>query len=509
MSPIPFFGPPNVPRMRSRRDVNGLIRALGYPKSGAIAIAAAEALGETRDTRSVVPLAEALRDSREAEMRIAAAAALGRIGGSAAANALGEALAGKLNDDRTRYQVIRSLGDTGDRAAVAHLIEAAGRLLQDTKRRADIQQAIVDAMSKLGTDAVFPSLVERLEVNHRFELDRRIALSLLNDLGWTPQSEMHRAIVSVLNGDWGQDVVLRAPVEVLVTDLYDHHDEYAAVSVLLRIGSDEAIEALVELATTMSGMVSSELRDVAAEAVIVAGSRAIDFLAPRATDRNGHVAAAATLLMGKIGGERAVRQLVIVMTGHSNISSTSAEDANPFVKSILETEQRANARSAAQALALTGPTAVAHLIAALQDQHIAASAAWSLGTIGDPSAIEPLVEALPPRGGDPSLRWAVAEALGRLNATSASDLLVRLLGDETVSKAALDSLVGLLKHHAESFSRATLEALVAIHHIDGTWRRRTTNWIGDSEVQDSERVTGRMDISELQRLANAALMRRD
>ena len=44
-----LFGPPNVAKLAAKRDVLGLIRALGYQKDVPIRCAAAEALGMIGD----------------------------------------------------------------------------------------------------------------------------------------------------------------------------------------------------------------------------------------------------------------------------------------------------------------------------------------------------------------------------------------------------------------------------------------------------------------------------
>ena len=73
-----LFGPPNVEKMKARRNVNGLIKALGYKKDWEVRWDAARALGEIKDPRAVEPLSAALKDENE-YVRKAAAYALGEI----------------------------------------------------------------------------------------------------------------------------------------------------------------------------------------------------------------------------------------------------------------------------------------------------------------------------------------------------------------------------------------------------------------------------------------------
>jgi len=89
------FGTPNVETMREKRDVKGLIKALGYKKESDVRINAASVLGEICDPRAVKPLIKALDDA-DSDVRSNAAEALGRIGEPAVA------------------PLIRALGDTGE-----------------------------------------------------------------------------------------------------------------------------------------------------------------------------------------------------------------------------------------------------------------------------------------------------------------------------------------------------------------------------------------------------------
>jgi len=77
---MPFFGPPNIEKMKAKRDVEGLIKAINYQKDIHIRIAAAKALGEINDKRAFHPLRYALHDN-DLAMREAAVQALRQIMG--------------------------------------------------------------------------------------------------------------------------------------------------------------------------------------------------------------------------------------------------------------------------------------------------------------------------------------------------------------------------------------------------------------------------------------------
>src|SRR5450759_2332909 len=96
---MPLFGPPNVEKLKAKRDVKGLIKALGYQKDPAVRRAAAEALGQIGDARAVEPLIAALKDESWG-VRRAAAEALGQIGDARAAEPLIAALKDPYADVR-------------------------------------------------------------------------------------------------------------------------------------------------------------------------------------------------------------------------------------------------------------------------------------------------------------------------------------------------------------------------------------------------------------------------
>ena len=85
------MGELNVTVLKLRKDVDGLVKALGSEKDHDAREAAAEALGEIGDSRVVEPLVAALGDTDD-DVREAAAEALGKIGDPRAVDPLTAAL---------------------------------------------------------------------------------------------------------------------------------------------------------------------------------------------------------------------------------------------------------------------------------------------------------------------------------------------------------------------------------------------------------------------------------
>ena len=76
---------------------------------------------------------------------------------------------------------------------------------------------------------------------------------------------------------------------------------------------------------------------------------------------------------------------------------------------------------------LKDPRAVAILVPLLNDPEVNDMVPWSLGQIGDRSAIQPLIRTLSDQ--NPNMRVLTIHALGELKATEALPRLRELLGD--------------------------------------------------------------------------------
>jgi HEAT repeat protein len=90
---MPLFGPPNVEKLKTQRDVMGLVKALSYSKNQEVQRQAAEALGQVGDARAVEPLVVTLQDPYSTvRLQVAAAESLGKIGDGRAVEPLVAAL---------------------------------------------------------------------------------------------------------------------------------------------------------------------------------------------------------------------------------------------------------------------------------------------------------------------------------------------------------------------------------------------------------------------------------
>lgn len=260
---MPVFGPPNVEKLKAKRHVKGLIKALGYQKDPAVRKAAAEVLGEIKDARAVEPLISALRDTHK-NMRQAAAEALGKLGDIRAV----EPLIGELGRD-VRQVAAKALGLLGDARAVEPLIVAlkdrdnnmrqtaavALGMLGDVRAveplliakikdiHGDVRQVAAKALGMLSDTRAVEPLIAALENSDKSV--RRAAAEALDKFGWKPDQDETGATYWVAKPVWYKCVAIGArAVEPLIAALKDENVSQGAVEALVGIGAP-AVEPLI------------------------------------------------------------------------------------------------------------------------------------------------------------------------------------------------------------------------------------------------------------------------
>lgn len=127
-----IFGPPDIKKLKARKNVKGLIKAL-KDKDEDVRRDSAEALGKIRDKRAVEPLIEALKDKDEG-VRKDSAEALGKIGDPSAV----EPLIGALKDV-----------DPYVRKAA---LDALKKIAKQAKVNESLRQSAIDAVKQVDID---------------------------------------------------------------------------------------------------------------------------------------------------------------------------------------------------------------------------------------------------------------------------------------------------------------------------------------------------------------------
>jgi len=444
-----LFGPPNVEKMKTRRDVDGLIKALSYQKSGKFRQQAAWALGVIGDARAVESLIVVLKD-KDAWVRRVAAEVLGKIGTPAV-----EPLIAALKDEdvHVREAATVALGKIGDSRAVEPLITA----LKDKDPMGRAEAA--NTLGEIGDARAVEPLVAMLKDEHM-----PAAASALDKLGWKPGKDDASIAYFIIKQNWEECVRIGAPaVEPLIIGLIavlrgsNWGARIKAIEMLGEIGDARATEPLIAALEDRDG--DENLRNKATEALAKIGdARAVAPLITRLNHRNEEVRQAAAEWLVKIG-KPAVEPLI----------------------TRLNHRDEEVCQAAAEELVKIGKPAVEPLIAALKDKNVSVrdGAVEVLGKIGDTRAVEPLIAAL--KGNYFGMREA--EALGLIcDARAVGPLITSLESDDLrVLKAAHEALVKI--------GAPAVEPLIAaIKDSDKDVRQRAVEVlgkIGDARAAES------------------------
>jgi hypothetical protein len=179
--------------MKAKRDVYGLIKALGYRNDPCVCQHAAEALVEL-GAPAIAPLSAALK-ATDTAVRCEAAEVLGKIGVPDAVEPLIAAL--KDSDRGVCLAAAKALGQIRDPRAVEPLIAA----LNDVY----VCNAAEDALVGIGSSAVEPLTAALKDRNVR-----KAAADTLDKLGWLPGQNQTGTDYWVVRQHWDNCVLIGA-----------------------------------------------------------------------------------------------------------------------------------------------------------------------------------------------------------------------------------------------------------------------------------------------------------
>jgi HEAT repeat protein len=263
---------PNITRMKEKKDIPGLIKALQHEETG-LAYSAAKALGELNDSRAIGALNQALRDTRSL-MREEAAKSLDSLGWKPSSEAdtaswriakqnsdhgmdAVEFLIADLessNDNRIRRWAVKELVQCGDQRAVEGMIpllqdedgfirQEAAKFFQRTPdpRAVEplisalmdndmwVRYAVAEALGKAKNPSAITPLAKVITTDPTAEA-RRQAVHALAEIGTAEAIDM---VIQCLSG--GSEA------------------QFAAVQALKKIGDDRAVMALIQALEKGSG----------------------------------------------------------------------------------------------------------------------------------------------------------------------------------------------------------------------------------------------------------------
>jgi HEAT repeat protein len=336
-----LFGPPNIEKMKAKRDVNGLSKVLKNP------------------------------DILHTRICIAAADALAEIGSPEAVQALALVLNDRSCSEELRGSIVRSLGKIGGPTVVGPLIACLGSVHQSGR---EAEEALV----KIGSPAAKPLLY-----------------AMIYGGAWAPH--VFRRI-----GDYQ---TVEPEIDELISYLnYKKNNPLTpdmAARILGKIGAPRAIESLIQ---HMAGAgLGTSLSETVGDALVEIGAPAVEPLIAELNNGSYVRRGIAASLLGKIGDPRAVEPLIAALSDSDiGVRRWAAEALGKIgdpraVEPLIPLLKPGNyIETTIIALGEIGDRrAVMPLIEYLNNSPINdwkenEAAARALGKIGDPRAVKPL-----------------------------------------------------------------------------------------------------------------------
>ena len=337
------------------------------------------------DVDTVSPLIELLKNPN-ADLRMQAALALGEQQDARATDALIQA----LNDEDTnvRYHAIEALGKLKAADAVDALVEIA------ESKDFFLPFAALDALTKIGDAHIVPKIMPLLE-------DELLSIPAINLLGQLGDESTVAPLTALLNNPTGP---VEAVADALATLSDRYEQQYGEGRYIADLTSREILPTGVQnLLDTLEAPGKEDYRSIA----LVLG-----WLKGAGVER------ALTRLMGRVD----LRDEIIEALVRHGSATTG------LLISQLKAEDLEVRRSAVVALGRIGDTsATPDLVNTLGDKSLTIDVANALGEIGDPQAVDGLLNLI--GNEDASLRQAAVAALNSIIPPSMSQRIIPLLHD--------------------------------------------------------------------------------
>jgi HEAT repeat protein len=323
--------------------VEPLLEVLEDENSSTLHRECIKALGDIRDKRAVEPLLNVLQ-KKEISLRQEAVKALGQIGDKKGVKPLISMLQ-KEDASWLRGQTIRALGLIKDKRAVDPLIETLQREIQKPRSKANttIIIEVAGALGKIKDERAITHLVS-LYNKYTTYLNNKIINALL-----TINTERSKFYSSILNSDENELLKIDRALDLAVESLY-HQNSWAR---------RQAIWALMTL------------KDY----------RAVEHIIKTLNDKSLIVVCYAIYTLGEIGDGRAVRPLIDILLKKDFFNSTNIEG------SMFSEHPCAPRSEAAVALGkIRDNRAVEALIEVIEesaDPGLMEKSAWALSELGD------------------------------------------------------------------------------------------------------------------------------
>jgi HEAT repeat protein len=338
----------------------------------------------------------------------------------------------ETRQDNRVQELISALGreDVTD-SLVEMGILAVAPLVQALKHEKDglIKYNAALVLSKIGTPAMDP-LLESMDYD-----DADVRLEAVWALG-----------------EIGDERAVEPLVEALKDE--DWYVRKQAASSLCNLRNQESVVLLVRALNDEDWYVRKQAARILGT---IGDPRAAKPLARTLRDEDPVVQQEAAAALGRIGDPGAVADAILASLKHEDpfvrneavatLQERGEEAVPPLIHALIHRRDENVKREAADALVIVGFPAVDALCHVLTINHKKAHtisrqiAAWTLGTIGDDRAVEPLGRALA-NDASPGVRHEAARALARVDGERAVELLVGATKDrdEDVRKEAKRAL---------------------------------------------------------------------
>jgi len=419
-----FFRLPDIEKMKAKRDIEGLIEALGYRKEERVRKSAAQALGEIGG--GSVPLL--IRLFRDFERAAGAEAALVLIGAPAA-----PALLLALDEQN---KAVRA----GSLAALAQIIYAREDAELCRQAAAPLTACLDDSSPTIRLKAVHVlnevGLVLAAERGLKAKLTTRLAERLYDT---DEQVRQEAAFGLAQLADVGA-------LNPLITSLKDPQGGVRSNAAwgLGRIGDVNAVlPLLVATYSDPQGVVRQQAR----AALLAVGTTALRPLAAMLRDNRMEIRSAAAEMLDALGWQPVADETGAFYWIAKGQYARCTEIGAPAVEALLNLLrgplEEAAAHGAAEALVKIGAPAVEALLARLPSGQWKSMAVIEvLGRAGDERVVAPLIEMLEDKQQGEVYHRAAAEALVKTGGASAVQALILALHDqdELSRRIAADAL---------------------------------------------------------------------
>jgi HEAT repeat protein len=380
-----LFGPPNVEKLKAKKDINGLIKALAYQNDNEIRKAAAIALGEIGGASAVHSLMFALKDT---DVKAVILAALVQIG---------EPTVNWLTNYPLDNEGIKILEKIGSYEAIQMLMAEANHVgNKETKSNA------IEALVRIGGPAV-EQIIDRISISYSslegyVEVLGRVggenAVRLLCDARERGSRDVRRNIVICL-GNIGGKKAAATLIDLLKDKDWSVRSE--AAKFLGYIGDQEAVAPLINLLKDGN---SSVVMAAVESLNRLGNSTGVEALIPLLKHEYDAVRLLIVESLGKMGDQSAVEPLFTSLTDESlKVRLAAAIALDELGWQPDQGKHGADywiVRRRWNSCVQIGANAVEPLLAALEsdDGEVRKEIIVALNQIGDHRAVKPLIRKL-------------------------------------------------------------------------------------------------------------------